>query len=231
LAAGDPRGWTATEIATTLDLALDVRDVQRNLEGLVARAQLTRHGIGREALYSLPPRADRPDARAPAGVPPREAPGGATMRHGARRTRVVGRADGATDPPLTLEYATVRTAYEAVRRASARRPGRVRARAPAWRQRCAPWWRSPRPCGSMSTPSSAATVNPSGVGTTGPGRRARGMTPPTHRPPRRTPPPRRAREGNWVRAPAQPGARDADERSTLPAVSSSRRTGGGAAVR
>ncbi len=116
LAAGDPRGWTATEIATTLDLALDVRDVQRNLEGLVARAQLMRHGIGREALYSLPPRADRPDARAPAGVPPREAPGGATMRHGTRRTRAVGRADGATDPPLTLEYATVRTAYEAMRR-------------------------------------------------------------------------------------------------------------------
>jgi len=89
LAAGDPRGWTATEIATTLDLALDVRDVQRHLEGLVARAQLMRHGIGREALYSLPPRADRPDARA---------------------------RDGATDPPLTLEYATVRTAYEAMRR-------------------------------------------------------------------------------------------------------------------
>jgi len=107
LAAGDPRGWTATEIATTLDLALDVRDVQRHLEGLVARAQLMRHGIGREALYSLPPRADRPDARARDG---------ATLRHGARRTRVVGRADGATDPPLTLEYATVRTAYEALRR-------------------------------------------------------------------------------------------------------------------
>jgi len=122
LAAGDPRGWTATEIATTLDLALDVRDVQRHLEGLVARAQLTRHGIGREALYSLPLRADRADAHAPAGVPPRKALGGATMRHGARRTRVVGRADGATDPPLTLEYATVRTAYEAVRRGLVRAP-------------------------------------------------------------------------------------------------------------
>jgi len=107
LAAGDPRGWTATEIAATLDLALDVQDVQRNLEGLVARARLTRHGIGREALYSLPLRADRPDARAGDG---------ATMRHGARRTRTVGRADGATDPPLALEYATVRTAYEALRR-------------------------------------------------------------------------------------------------------------------
>ncbi len=80
LAAGDPRGWTATEIATTLDLALDVRDVQRNLEGLVARAQLMRHGIGREALYTLPPRADRPDA---------SARGGETRRHGTQRTRGV----------------------------------------------------------------------------------------------------------------------------------------------
>ncbi len=50
LAAGDPRGWTATEIAETLNLSLDVRDVQRDLEGLVARAQLTRHGIGRAYL-------------------------------------------------------------------------------------------------------------------------------------------------------------------------------------
>jgi len=94
LAAGDPRGWTATEMAATLNRALDVQDVQRDLEGLVARAQLTRHGIGRNALYSLPPHADRPDAR----------------------TRVGGRADGVTDPPLALEYATVRTAYEALRR-------------------------------------------------------------------------------------------------------------------
>ncbi len=107
LVAGDPRGWTATEIATTLDLGLDVRDVQRHLEGLVARAQLTRHGIGREALYSLPPRADRPDA---------SARGGATRRHGTQRTRVVGHVGEATDPSLALEYATVRTAYEAVRR-------------------------------------------------------------------------------------------------------------------
>jgi len=107
LAAGDPRGWTATEIAATLNRALDVQDVQRDLEGLVARAQLTRHGIGRNALYSLPPHADRPDARARDG---------ATLRHGARRTRVGGRADGVTDPPLALEYATVRTAYEALRR-------------------------------------------------------------------------------------------------------------------
>ncbi len=107
LAAGDPRGWTATEIAATLNRALDVQDVQRDLEGLVARAQLTRYGIGRNALYSLPPHADRPDARARDG---------ATLRHGARRTRVGGRADGVTDPPLALEYATVRTAYEALRR-------------------------------------------------------------------------------------------------------------------
>ena len=107
LVAGDPRGWTATEIATTLDLGLDVRDVQRHLEGLVARAQLTRHGIGREALYSLPPRADRPDA---------SARGGATRRHGTQRTRVVGHVGEATDPSLALEYATVRTAYEALRR-------------------------------------------------------------------------------------------------------------------
>ncbi len=107
LAAGDPRGWTATQIAATLDPSLDVQDVQRDLEGLVARAQLTRHGIGRNALYSLPPHADRPDARARDG---------ATLRHGARRTRVGGRADGVTDPPLALEDATVRTAYEALRR-------------------------------------------------------------------------------------------------------------------
>ncbi len=107
LAAGDPRGWTATELAATLNRALDVQDVQRDLEGLVARAQLTRHGIGRNALYSLPPHADRPDARARDG---------ATLRHGARRTRVGGRADGVTDPPLALEDATVRTAYEALRR-------------------------------------------------------------------------------------------------------------------
>ncbi len=107
LAAGDPRGWTATEIATTLDLALDVRDVQRHLEGLVARAQLTRHGIGREALYSLPPRADRPDASARSGE---------TRCHGTQRTRVVDHMGEATDPPLALEYETVRTAYEAVRR-------------------------------------------------------------------------------------------------------------------
>ena len=38
------------------------------------------------------------------------------MRHGTRRTRAVGRAGGATDPPLALEYETVRTASEAVRR-------------------------------------------------------------------------------------------------------------------
>jgi len=107
LAAGDPRGWTATEIATTLDLALDVRGVQRHLEGLVARAQLTRHGIGREALYTLPPRADRPDA---------SARGGETRRHGTQRTRVVGHMGEATDPPLALDYGTVRTAYEALRR-------------------------------------------------------------------------------------------------------------------
>ena len=37
LAAGDPRGWTAAEIAETLNLSLDVRDVQRDLEGLVGR--------------------------------------------------------------------------------------------------------------------------------------------------------------------------------------------------
>jgi len=116
LAASDPRGWTAVEIAETLDLSADVRDVQRDLEGLVARALLTRHGIGREALYTLPPRADRPDAIARGGVPQRDAREGETMRHGTRRTRAVGRAGGATDPPLALEYETVRTAYEAVRR-------------------------------------------------------------------------------------------------------------------
>ena len=107
LAAGDPRGWTATEIAETLNLSLDVQDVQRNLEGLVARARLTRHGIGREALYTLPPRAGQADARAR---------GRETMRHGRQRPQAVGRADGVTDPPLALEYATVRTAYEALRR-------------------------------------------------------------------------------------------------------------------
>ncbi len=107
LAAGDPRGWTATEIAATLNLSLDVQDVQRNLEGLVARARLTRHGIGREALYTLPPHADQPNARA------RDEE---MMRHGTRRTRVVGYVSEATDPPLALEYATVRTAYEALRR-------------------------------------------------------------------------------------------------------------------
>jgi hypothetical protein len=107
LAAGDPRGWTAVEIAETLDLSLDVGDVQRDLEGLVTRALLTRHGIGREALYTLPPRADQADARAR---------GCETLRHGTQRPRAVGRADGTTDPPLALEYATVRTAYEAVRR-------------------------------------------------------------------------------------------------------------------
>ncbi len=113
LAAGDPRGWTATEVAETLDPSLDVRDVQRDLEDLVARARLTRHGIGREALYTLPPRADRPDAITR---------GRETLRHGTQRPRAVGRADRATDPPLVtdpplaLEYETVRTAYEAVRR-------------------------------------------------------------------------------------------------------------------
>ena len=116
LAAGDPRGWTAVEIAETLDLSLDVGDVQRDLEGLVTRALLTRHGIGREALYTLPPRADQSDAITRGGVPPRDARDGETMRHGTRRPRAVGRADGATDPPLALDYATVRTAYEAVRR-------------------------------------------------------------------------------------------------------------------
>ncbi len=107
LAAGDPRGWTATEIAATLNLSLDVQDVQRNLEGLVARARLTRHGIGREALYTLPPHAAQPDARAWDEE---------MMPHGMRRTRVVGHVSEATDPPLALEYATVRTAYEALRR-------------------------------------------------------------------------------------------------------------------
>jgi len=107
LAASDPRGWTATEIAETLDPSLDVRDVQRDLEDLVARARLTRHGIGREALYTLPPRAGQADARAR---------GRETLRHGTQRPRAVGRADGTTDPPLALEYATVRTAYEALRR-------------------------------------------------------------------------------------------------------------------
>ncbi len=116
LAAGDPRGWTAVEIAETLDLSLDVGDVQRDLEGLVTRALLTRHGIGREALYTLPPRADQSDAITRGGVPPRDARDGETMRHGTQRPRAVGRADGVTDPPLALEYATVRTAYEAVRR-------------------------------------------------------------------------------------------------------------------
>jgi len=38
------------------------------------------------------------------------------MRHGMRRTRAVDRAGGVTDPPITLEYETVRTAYEALRR-------------------------------------------------------------------------------------------------------------------
>jgi len=108
LAASDPRGWTATEIAETLDPSLDVRDVQRDLEDLVARARLTRHGIGREALYTLPSRAGQADARAGGRV--------TTMRHGRQRPRAVGRADGVTDPPLALEYATVRTAYEALRR-------------------------------------------------------------------------------------------------------------------
>ena len=107
LAASDPRGWTATEIAETLDPSLDVRDVQRDLEDMVARARLTRHGIGREALYTLPHRAGQSGARAG---------GRETMRHGRQRPRAVGRADGVTDPPLALEYATVRTAYEAVRR-------------------------------------------------------------------------------------------------------------------
>jgi len=68
LAASDPCGWTATEIAETLDPSLDVRDVQRDLEDLVARARLTRHGIGREALYTLPPRAGQADARAGGGA-------------------------------------------------------------------------------------------------------------------------------------------------------------------
>ncbi len=107
LAASDPRGWTATEVAETLDPSLDVRDVQRDLEDMVARARLARHGIGREALYTLPARAGQSDARAR---------GRETLRHGTRRTRAVGRADGATDPLLALEYETVRTAYEAVRR-------------------------------------------------------------------------------------------------------------------
>jgi len=107
LAASDPRGWTATEIAETLDPSLDVRDVQRDLEDMVARARLTRHGIGREALYTLPPRAGQADARAG---------GRETLRHGRQRPRAVGRVDGVTDPPLALEYATVRTAYEALRR-------------------------------------------------------------------------------------------------------------------
>ncbi len=107
LAASDPRGWTATEVAETLDPSLDVRDVQRDLEDLVARARLTRHGIGREALYTLPPHAGQADARAGGRV---------TMRHGRQRPGAVGRADGVTDPPLALEYATVRTAYEALRR-------------------------------------------------------------------------------------------------------------------
>ncbi len=107
LAASDSRGWTATEIAETLDPSLDVRDVQRDLEDLVARARLTRHGIGREALYTLPPRAGQSDARAR---------GRETLRHGTQRPRAVGRADGTTDPPLALDYATVRTAYEALRR-------------------------------------------------------------------------------------------------------------------
>jgi len=107
LAASDPRGWTATEVAETLDPSLDVRDVQRDLEDLVARARLTRHGIGREALYTLPPRAGQSDARAR---------GRETLRHGTQRPRAVGRADGTTDPPLALEYETVRMAYEAVRR-------------------------------------------------------------------------------------------------------------------
>jgi hypothetical protein len=107
LAASDPRGWTATEIVETLDSSLDVRDVQRDLEDLVARARLTRHGIGREALYSLPPRAGQADARAP---------GRETLRHGTQPPRALGRVDGTTDHPLALDYATVRTAYEAVRR-------------------------------------------------------------------------------------------------------------------
>ncbi len=64
LAASGSRGWTADEIAETLNLALAVPDVQRDLEGLVARALRARHGIGQGALSTLLPRADRPDARA-----------------------------------------------------------------------------------------------------------------------------------------------------------------------
>jgi len=47
LATGSSRGWTADEIAETLNLALAVPDVQRDLEGLVARAlRAPRHRAG-----------------------------------------------------------------------------------------------------------------------------------------------------------------------------------------
>ncbi len=82
--------------------------------------------------------------------------------------------------------------------ASSGHPWRVWAHVHAWRQSCARWWRSPPPCTSMSTRRSGAAVSLSGVGLTAPGRRARRTTPPRHRPPGHTRPPRRARDGGCI---------------------------------
>lgn len=54
VAAGDPRGQTAEEIAAALH-RLDGERVQQEVEELVAQGLLERQGVGRGALYALAP--------------------------------------------------------------------------------------------------------------------------------------------------------------------------------
>ena len=54
VAAGDPRGQTAEELAAALR-APDTETLQQELEELVAQGLLERQGVGRGALYALAP--------------------------------------------------------------------------------------------------------------------------------------------------------------------------------
>lgn len=53
LAAGDPMGSSADEIAAALGLPIDGTVLQNELEAMVDQGILDRHGIGRGALYAL----------------------------------------------------------------------------------------------------------------------------------------------------------------------------------